>query len=431
MINHDKLLNDVFSNKKNINIYLKRVSRYPNITKYLETRFDYVEKLLESIYRLINNIEERPVCQICGSKVRFNNSRGFRKYCCKECQKIGVSKSIKQTCIERYGTISTFQLEIVKEKSRNTKIERYNDCNYRNKEKMKQTKLERYGSSSYVNSQKAKETMLERYGTKSYFGTDDFKRLSYAKYDCEWPSQSKEVKDKIINTCIDRYDCCNTWQSESTKESIRNTKLERYGDASYNNSEKISNSLIQTYKNHKEEIVSKAKNTLIAHYGKDHYFKTIEGKQKLSTIVSSKEFQDKSNNTKRKNNTFNSSNLEEQSYNILKDIYGETDIIRQYKSEEYPYKCDFYIKSLDLYIECNYHWTHGGHAYDKNNKEDVIKANKYKASSSKFYNNAYKTWTILDVNKLETFIKNKLNYFVFYSFDDFKTHFYYNCENIN
>ena len=47
---------------------------------------------------------------------------------------------------------------------------------------MKQTKLERYGSSSYVNSQKAKETMLERYGTKSYFGTDDFKRLSYIKY---------------------------------------------------------------------------------------------------------------------------------------------------------------------------------------------------------------------------------------------------------
>ena len=84
MTNHDKLLNDVFSSKKNINIYLKRVSRYKNITKYLETRFDYVEKLLESIYRIINNIEERPVCQICGSKVRFNNSRGFRKYCCKE-----------------------------------------------------------------------------------------------------------------------------------------------------------------------------------------------------------------------------------------------------------------------------------------------------------------------------------------------------------
>ena len=49
---------------------------------------------------------------------------------------------------------------------------------------------------------------------------------------------------------------------------------------------------------------------------------------------------------------------------MLKIIKGNEDIIRQYKSDLYPFACDFYIPSLDLYIECNYHWTHGNKLYE-------------------------------------------------------------------
>ena len=31
-------------------------------------------------------------------------------------------------------------------------------------------------------------------------------------------------------------------------------------------------------------------------------------------------------------------------------IYGKNDIIRQYKSDVYPFPCDFYVISKDLYI---------------------------------------------------------------------------------
>ena len=34
------------------------------------------------------------------------------------------------------------------------------------------------------------------------------------------------------------------------------------------------------------------------------------------------------------------------------------------KYDRYPFACDFYISSLDLFIECNYHWTHGGKPYE-------------------------------------------------------------------
>ena len=41
-----------------------------------------------------------------------------------------------------------------------------------------------------------------------------------------------------------------------------------------------------------------------------------------------------------------------------------SDVITQYKDDRYPFACNFYIPSLDLFIECNYHWTYGGKPYE-------------------------------------------------------------------
>lgn len=59
----------------------------------------------------------------------------------------------------------------------------------------------------------------------------------------------------------------------------------------------------------------------------------------------------KSYETKRRNNSFNTSSDEEVYYNYLLQHFEETDILRQYRDERYPFNCDFYIKSLDLFIE--------------------------------------------------------------------------------
>jgi len=62
--------------------------------------------------------------------------------------------------------------------------------------------------------------------------------------------------------------------------------------------------------------------------------------------------------------------MEEDYYNYLLSMYDKSDILRQYKSERYPWHCDFYIISEDKFIECNYFWTHGSHPFDKNSQED-------------------------------------------------------------
>lgn len=125
--------------------------------------------------------------------------------------------------------------------------------------------------------------------------------------------------------------------------------------------------------------------------------------------------------SKRINKSFNISKQEEVVYSILIDMFTDSDVVRQYMCDtEYPFLCDFYIKSLCLYIECNFHWTHGKEPFDSDNCFCVAKLNEWKekAKTSQFYQNAITTWTIRDVEKRKIAEKNKLNYEVFYSLSE-------------
>lgn len=46
-------------------------------------------------------------------------------------------------------------------------------------------------------------------------------------------------------------------------------------------------------------------------------------------------------------------------YERLAVTFGPDDVVRQYRDPRYPFFCDFYVRSLDLFVECNFHWTHG------------------------------------------------------------------------
>lgn len=104
---------------------------------------------------------------------------------------------------------------------------------------------------------------------------------------------------------------------------------------------------------------------------------------------------------------------------LLIDKFGKSNVISQYKEERYPYHVDFYIKSLDLFIELNAHWTHNDHFFDGSNLEDILILElwKSKAKSDNFYKSALETWTKRDPLKLKTAIDNNLNYLVFWDND--------------
>lgn len=153
---------------------------------------------------------------------------------------------------------------------------------------------------------------------------------------------------------------------------------------------------------HSNNNRKKANETITQKYGSlDSYYKQIYNK---------------GIETKYKKWTINTSQVEKEYLKQLRKVYGYPDVMTQYRSEKYPFRCDFYIRSLDLYIELNAHWTHGGMPYDKNNPECQKKLElwKEKAKTSKFYENAIYTWTVRDVEKQKIAKENNLNYKVIY-----------------
>lgn len=124
--------------------------------------------------------------------------------------------------------------------------------------------------------------------------------------------------------------------------------------------------------------------------------------------------------TKKKNNSFHTSEIEQTLKNVLFGMFGEDGIEHQYRDPRYPFNCDFYIKLLDVFIEVNYTWTHGGHPFNPNDLDDIYVLEQWqeKAKTSKYYKTAIKVWTETDAKKIQTAINNNLNYFVIYNKED-------------
>lgn len=121
--------------------------------------------------------------------------------------------------------------------------------------------------------------------------------------------------------------------------------------------------------------------------------------------------------TYRKNNSFITSKFENNFEKLL--VINNIVYKRNYKSEVYPFKCDFYLSDFDIYIELNIHFSHGKEPFNKDNQNhlDIVKECErksqevnYKGKKKVKYLKAINTWIIDDVNKRQTAINNKLNY---------------------
>jgi len=387
---HDDIICRIFWDsvkKRTSSLYRKfnqRTSKYPNIVDYLHTRYNDSSSNIETLHRIVYNIEERPVCDVCGKPVIYigkpNNKGVYTKYCSNKCANIANKEAANKTKIDRYGSVNNT------EKSRQTKLERYGDANYNGD---REAAISKVDYSQIV--QKTKQTKLEKYGDANYNGD---REVAVSKVDY------KQVIEKSKHTRLDKYGDANyngDRKAATSKidyihvvEQVKQTKLEKYGDANYNNQEK-------------------AKQTLLEHHKVDSPFKLNN--------FSIQERTNKAISTKRANHTFKTSRTEDETYKILSSKWS--DVIRQYKSDVYPFACDFYIPSLDLYIECQYGWTHGDHAFT----DDDIPKYEWMMQRSNYYKNAAHTWRYRDTLKRHTAKENNLNWIEFFNIDEFKKWF--------
>ena len=260
--------------------------------------------------------------------------------------------------------------------------------------------------------EKTKQTNLNKYGHENVgqFGSLENKKAIISKYNIDNVAKVKEIHDKITKTSKEK------WKNNfNNREKAVNTSLKKYGKNNYNNKQKSKQTCLNKYgveySLQLPEIRQKIKNTNLKKYGNEIYSKSIYFKQNKDIIIQ-KQF-----NTKKANNSFNTSKPEEEIYKLLIEKYPN--IQYQYKSEKYPFECDFYIPELDLYIEYQGFWHHGKEPYDKNNEEHIKLIEKWKKLKNKQYKQAIITWTISDPLKRKIAKENSLNWIEFFNMKEF------------
>ena len=233
-------------------------------------------------------------------------------------------------------------------------------------------KCQKFGikKSSDLHVQNIRKACLEKYGVINGGGAPEIlekiKETNRKKFGSDWYLQTDDYKRKTKET-LEQYGVTNVFQLKEVKDKIKQTNLERYG-VEYN--------------------------------------------------MQNKEVRNKVDITKRKNGTFNTSKPEQEIKRLLEEKFPNVQY--QYKSEKYPFNCDFYIPELDLYIEFQGIWTHGKHPFSES-VEDLETLDKWKTESitSEFYKNAIEVWTVKDVEKRKIALQNNINLLEFFTIDEF------------
>ena len=403
----DQIILDYFI-KSNGHVNVQRLTNISEEYKeYLDNRYTDSQSLRETIKRIQYNIDVRPVCVICGKPVKFLNGKKnqlFNKTCCKEHANMLDGITVKKVLKDIYSDVNKKQE--INNKIRETCLLKYGDEHYSNRIKAKETCLQRYGVTSPLKSeifkQKSKETCLQRYGV-------------------EYTGQIPEKIEKTHKACLEKYGVDSVFKVQKFRNQSLDTCIKKYAS----NEDDI-NSIVNI--GQLKYVKDKIKNTCLEKYGVENPMQTQYYKNLISSILSSNEIQEKIYNTKLLNNSFNISYQEDVCFDLLKEKYS--DCIRQYKSELYPFNCDFYIPSLDLYIEYNGSHYHHYHPFDINDDNDINELNrlKEKAENSNAHKNGKKsqydniiyTWTILDLKKRNIAQQNNLNYIEFWNINEVK-----------
>ena len=403
----DQIILDYFI-KSNGHVNVQRLTNISEEYKeYLDNRYTDSQSLRETIKRIQYNIEIRPVCVICGKPVKFLNGKKnqlFNKTCCKEHANMLDGITVKKVLKDIYSDVNKKQE--INNKIRETCLLKYGDEHYSNRIKARETCLQRYGVTSPLKSeifkQKSKETCLQRYGV-------------------EYTGQIPEKIEKTHKVCLEKYGVDSVFKVQKFRNQSLDTCIKKYAS----DKDDI-NSIVNI--GQLKYVKDKIKNTCLEKYGVENPMQTQYYKNLISSILSSNEIQEKIYNTKLLNNSFNISYQEDVCFDLLKEKYS--DCIRQYKSELYPFNCDFYIPSLDLYIEYNGSHYHHYHPFDINDDNDINELNrlKEKAENSNAHKNGKKsqydniiyTWTILDLKKRNIAQQNNLNYIEFWNINEVK-----------
>lgn len=358
---------DIFSQPRCRWSYIKHydMRMFEFIDTYFKKPIDYEKESVTSVlYRIVNDIEDMPVCKMCGKPAMFNNFKyGFYETCSKNCSKKYQSKRF-QDCMSN-GHIYN-QQDIDQEIERNKIYEReYKNRKFDNDEDVFKYLLNEDGS-----------IIDTKYKWTHVFTVPYLFKYLINRYDGKQVDVFNHTVTEILYRMVNHID-------EEPKCPICR------------------------------------KPTPFIHFNCG--YNVFCSEECYTSDTGRKMANKKSRETKRVRGNFNSSVAQDLFTEYLINKFGEDDVRTEYnKDKRYPYDCDYYIISLDLFIELQGYASHGRHPYNPRSLEDKIKLNDWKSRVSDktpSYKSFIYTWTVRDVEKRKLAKSEKLNYLEIFSCD--------------
>lgn len=338
------------------------------------------------------------------------------------------------------------------------------------KAKRAATNLERYGATTVMNSEhgrkKARETSLRNWDTEhpmqSTVVKERYKAAIRREYGVDWALAAPEVRAKRETTMVERHGDAVPMRCDDSRAKAQETARERYGADWAIASDVVQEHIKETCQERfgvdwpmqSSEVRERMAAGLVAKLGVEHALESDEVKARMversreqwgtdwpcqteavkaaiqqsclkkfgvPSPMQAPEVIARGFATKKANGTMSSSSCEDDLYELLCEQFGKDDVDRQHRdAERYPFACDFYVRSLDLFIELNASWTHGGHWFDPNSPNDIVKLEEWADKAKRgheFYDSAMETWVIRDPRKRDWARSKGINYLVFWDND--------------
>lgn len=335
-------------------------------------------RIKEKCWWILHGLTEFPKCMTCEKTIKSDQFmsivRGYRTYCCPQC----VFKS------------DTYRMHLSESYVR--AVQKDPDFYRKRGQKNKQTRLKNSGS--YF-SEEALEKRRKTISQDPDFWKRRDKKCKETKvkngHSPNWTNPEKNVQTRLANHS-------GKWEDETTVLHRKQNSLKKYGVDDPNRS--------GTVKTHKAQAFERKYGN-----GVTCWFQTPKSREYMKNVNEQRKAKEYA--TKKKNGTFNTSKQEENAYHMLHFLHPH--LMRQHKSEQYPFACDFFDPDTSTWYECNFSWTHGGHWFNEDDPNDIARIEFMRSKQSKYYDNAIETWTVRDVKKRRCAEDNYLNYIVFWN----------------
>lgn len=150
-------------------------------------------------------------------------------------EKLAIKEKRKNTNLEKFGVENCYQSEEIKAKIKNNCLKQYG-VEYHTQRKDIKRKIDE----STINSQGAKRIL------QTSKGQEHFKNVCKEKYGVENPYQSKEKKKKIKQTCLEKYGNEIPCRTETIKNKMKKNSLHNWGKEYPSQSQEIKDKIINT-----------------------------------------------------------------------------------------------------------------------------------------------------------------------------------------